>query len=92
MLKIFGLLLLSIGAVAILIGGGLAVLELAGMYSHALSADPLAVPEQSEEETRRNMLRWLVLGAAGMPLFIAGSVMCKAVFLRAMYRKLKGNR
>ncbi len=92
MLKILGLLLALIGGVVVLTGGGLAMLELAGMYSHALSADPLAVPEQSEEETSRRMFQWLALGAAGLPLLIAGSVMCKAAFIRAMYRKLKAGR
>ncbi len=89
MMKILGLLLLLIGGVIMLTGGGLAMLEFAGVYSHALSVDPLAAPEKSEQETSEAMVRWLVIGALGFPLLVAGSVMLKVGLIRMLYRKVK---
>ena len=88
MIKILGLLLLLIGGAIMLTGGGLAMLEFAGVYSHALSADPLATPEKSEQETSEAMFRWLVIGALGFPLFVAGSAMLKVGLIRKLYRKV----
>ena len=80
-----GLVLMLVGGGVIIGGGAMALLPLVRLYRANLE-DPMDQPEGAERATSDEMLRGVIIGAIGVPFFIAGSVMVKA----AMFRKLRG--
>ncbi len=83
-----GLLFLLLGLVVMLAGAAMALLEFAGVYSHALT-DPLSEPVQSEHESADAMFRAVLIGASGFPLAVIGSVMLKIGLIKKLHRKLR---
>lgn len=80
-----GLILMLVGGGVIIGGGAMALMPLVQLYKANLD-NPMGQPEGAERGTSDQMLRGVMIGAIGVPLFVVGSVMVKA----AMYRKLRG--
>lgn len=83
------LVLLLAGAGLMIAGVGLALSELAGVYGGVLS-DPLGQPEGAEKAAAREMLRHAALGAAGVPVFLAGLVWMRRDSARRRRARLEG--
>jgi hypothetical protein len=64
----------------------LALRELGGLYQGVLT-DPLGQPEGTEQNAASGMKRGVLIGAAGVPPFLAGTIMLKAARRR---RRLTG--
>ncbi|MBS0197147.1 MAG: hypothetical protein JSR77_10345 [Planctomycetes bacterium] len=80
-----GLVLTLLGAAVMLYGASIALKELGGLYQGALD-NPLGQPADNEKHTSDTMVRGVLVGAAGVPLFLVGTVLIKV----AMFRK-RGN-
>ena len=78
-------LLLLVGGLLVLYGIGSAVLLLAGLYEANLT-DPMNQPEGSEDATAGAMMRAVIIGAAGVPLFVIGAVMLKVTLIQRIAR------
>jgi len=83
---ILGLILLLVGGGIMLTGGTFAVLPLVDLYRANLE-HPLDQPESAERNTSDRMLRGVYIGAAGTPLFIAGSVLLKITLVQRLRKK-----
>jgi ascorbate-specific PTS system EIIC-type component UlaA len=81
-----GLILVLLGAAVMLYGLGTALAELIGLYQGALT-DPLAEPAVSENDTSQAMIRAAIIGAAGIPVFVVGSVLLKITLVQRLRRK-----
>lgn len=82
-----GFILLVLGAAIMLYGIGGALLELLGLYQHAMQA-PLDGPVDQEQHVSRAMLQGVKIGVIGIPLMLAGSYM----FLGVLRAKAKARR
>ena len=84
-----GLILLLVGAGVIVAGLWMGLQELRGLYEGATN-DALGMGATAEQDASKRMVRAAIIGACGVPLFIAGSVMLKiTVVQRLMGRKAK---
>ncbi len=79
-------LLLLIGGGIVLVGIGTALRELGSLYSDIM-ADPLGQPEGREEAVIPAMLRGVLIGAAGVPVLLTGSIMLIAARIRARHAR-----
>jgi ascorbate-specific PTS system EIIC-type component UlaA len=85
MKKSVGILLMVAGAAVIVVGLYVALSAFAGMYASNLS-DPLNQPEGAEANVKGEMMRGVIIGAAGAPVFIAGRVLMLVARRRAARR------
>lgn len=85
MRRTLGLLLMLIGGLVMLAGIGLALKELASLYGGVLS-DPLGQPEGVEKQTSRAMIQYVILGAAGVPVFLVGTFLLKKSVIQRLHR------
>jgi hypothetical protein len=70
-------LLLLLGMVVMLYGIGNALLELTSLYQGALT-DPLKETPGGEKALSERMIRFLVIGLAGLPFSIIGTFMLRS--------------
>ena len=70
-------LLWAVGVGIVLYGLGNALLELGSLYQGAIT-DPLNQPEGAEKVVSAHMVRMLIIGAAGLPFLIVGTVMIRS--------------
>ncbi len=82
MKKTLAWLLLLIGGGIVLVGIGTALRELGSLYAD-MTTDPLGQPEGREEAVVPAMFRGVLIGAAGIPILLAGSLMLMAARIRA---------
>lgn len=82
---------LTIGIVLTLVGGIVAVIgllgalgELMSLYSSALN-DPLAADAPEGKAVGASMIRWVIIGATGVPLLLVGAVILKI----SLFQKLR---
>lgn len=82
-----GYMLLLVGAAIMLTGFFLALKELSGMYGDTLS-DPMGNKAGSVEPKTVSdaMLRYVIIGAAGIPVFLVGSLMLR----QSLFQRLRG--
>jgi hypothetical protein len=78
---LFALLLWVIGAGIMVYGIGHALMELSSVYQGAISK-PLDQPENVEKVFSQNMIRSLIIGAAGIPFLLIGTVMVRGALAR----------
>ena len=71
-----GLALVLLGSLVMGFGGYRALSALGGLYQRNLE-DPLGQPEGSEQATSDQMLRGVMIGGVGVPVFLTGYVMWK---------------
>jgi len=71
---LIGLILMLLGGAVALYGIGNALIELVGLYETALDA-PLDAPEGQESQVSRAMIRNAIIGVAGIPPLLVGSVL-----------------
>jgi hypothetical protein len=85
MLRLSSIAMLLLGAAAVGLGiyGGLSTL--AGLYQGALEA-PLDQPEGAETEVTRNMLTFVIIGAAGFVPLLLGTYFWRKDRLHARQR------
>jgi uncharacterized iron-regulated membrane protein len=81
-----GLILILAGGVTIVYGIGLALYALMGLYQGAVE-NPMGQPATAEKDTSEAMIRAAIIGACGVPFFIAGSVLLKVSFFQRALRK-----
>ncbi|MFM9996815.1 MAG: hypothetical protein ACKVU4_13565 [Phycisphaerales bacterium] len=81
MRTMLGLILVLLGGAVMLYGFGAAVVELMGLYQGTFD-DPMGQPDGTEEGVSRRMIRSVIIGAVGVPVFIVGSVMLKITLLQ----------
>ncbi len=84
-----GILLVLLGVGVMLYGLGGALLELLSLYQGAMS-DPLAEPAVGEKERAQAMMRSAIIGAVGIPFFVAGSVLLKVSLIQRLRRRQQG--
>jgi hypothetical protein len=70
-MKALALVLILAGAGIILFGGYRALGTLASLYQRNLE-DPMGQPDGAEQAASSQMLRGVMIGAAGVPLLLAG--------------------
>ncbi|MEN0020179.1 MAG: hypothetical protein AAF747_04755 [Planctomycetota bacterium] len=76
-----GILLSIIGGAVIVVGFGGALLEVVDLYGSALS-DPMndaggQSPLDEPKAVRNAMLRWIIIGGAGVPFSVLGALLLK---------------
>lgn len=81
-----GLILILAGGVTIVYGIGLALYALMGLY-HGAVENPMGQSATAEKDTSEAMIRAAIIGACGVPFFIAGSVLLKVSFFQRALRK-----
>jgi hypothetical protein len=82
MKKGLGILLMVAGGAVIIVGIYVALSAFAGLYAGNLS-DPLNQPDGAEAGVKGDMLRGVMIGAAGAPVFIVGRVLLMVARRRA---------
>lgn len=85
MKKTVGILLMVGGGAVIIVGIYVALSAFSGLYAGNLS-DPLNQPDGAEAGVKSDMLRGVILGAVGAPVFIVGRVMLMVARRRAARR------
>lgn len=87
----------TLGIVLTLVGGGLCILgiflglaPLFNVYSDAL-ADPLKDSGVTAQQTSSAMLKGLVVGAIGVPVFLVGSIMTGNSLIQKLRRMSASN-
>ena len=87
MRTLLGIILLVAGAALMLYGIGTALGQFVGLYQGAVD-DAMGMKANAEQDASRAMIRAVIIGACGVPLFIVGSVLLKVtVAQRLMGRK-----
>ncbi len=86
---IIGILFALIGGVVVVVGLLGALNELVGMYSAALNDAMADGPEG--KAVGANMMRWAIVGAAGAPFLLVGSVMLKISLFQKVRKMAQGN-
>lgn len=81
--------LLIIGSLLVLYGIGFALYELAMLYQVNIT-DPLTMSGEDPKTVSGRMWRSIVIGLAGVPLMITGSVILQVGVFRWLARKLDG--
>lgn len=86
----------ALGLTLTLVGGGLCVAgiflgvaPLIAVYRDAMT-DPLKESGVSAQQTSSAMLRGLIVGAIGVPIFLAGSIMTGRSFIQRLRRAASG--
>ena len=80
-----GLILTVVGAGVIVWGLWMGLQELRGLYEGATN-DALGMGATAEQDASKRMIRWAIVGACGVPLFVVGSVMLKITFVQRLMR------
>ena len=86
-----GFILLVVGAGVILVGIGLALREFIGLYQGAVN-DAMGMKANAEQDASKAMIRAVIIGACGVPFFIAGSVMLKVTLMQRLAGRRAGPR
>jgi len=87
-----GLMLLFVGGAVMLYGIGTALHEFVGLYQGAVD-NAMGMKANAEQDASKAMIRAVIIGGCGVPLFVAGSVMLKiTVMQRIMGRKAVSRR
>jgi hypothetical protein len=81
-----GLILTVLGAGIMLYGIGAALVELIDLYQSTM-ADPLNQPEGGEAAVSSRMIRSLLIGAAGIPALLIGSLLLRVSILQRIGRR-----
>jgi len=88
---------LVLGIVLTLLGGAVAVAgllgalsELVGMYSSALNDAMADGPEG--KAVGASMMRWAIIGAAGVPFLLVGSVLLKISLFQKLRKAVGGSK
>lgn len=71
------LLLWTVGVGLMLYGIGSALMEIASLYQGAINS-PLDQPDGAEKLLSERMIRKLIIGAAGIPFLIIGTMMVRS--------------
>lgn len=86
MKTLIGLFLAIVGAAIIIVGAGMALRELVGLYGGVMN-DPLGQPDGEEKRVSDAMIHGVLIGGIGILPFLIGTVMLKtALFRRARSR------
>jgi hypothetical protein len=72
-----GLVCMLCGAAAMVTGAVLGIIEIGEMYE-GVAADPLAEPDTSEEDRASDVLRYAVVGGAGVVPFAIGTALLRS--------------
>jgi len=91
MRKTLGIILIVAGFGLILCGLLGALRELQGLYQGA-TENAIGMAETAEQDASKRMVRAAVIGACGVPLFIAGSVMLRVTVVQRLKRKKADSR
>ena len=86
----------AIGLILSLIGGGVvvfgivvAVRAFGGLYEGA-TTNAMGMSATAEEDTSKAMIRAVIIGACGVPLLIAGTVLLKVSMFQRLARSSRG--
>jgi hypothetical protein len=74
---LIALVLWVIGVGVMLYGIGNALLEISSLYQGAIN-NPLNQPDNAEKMFSERMIRMLIIGAAGIPFLIIGTIMVRS--------------
>jgi hypothetical protein len=84
-----GLVLSLAGAAVVIVGIGMAVHELIGLYQGAIN-DPMHEPQGGEKAVSARMIHGVLIGAAGVPFLIIGSVLLKVTLFQRLFGRRAG--
>ena len=82
---VIGLVLVLVGGAIALVGIGIALHAIIGLYAGAMS-DPLNQPEGTEVAVKDQMIRGAIIGLAGGPFLVAGGLMLKISMIQKIRR------
>ena len=83
-------MVLFVGGLAVVLYGiGFALKEFVGMYSSAIEA-PLETPEGGEKGVSERMIRYVIIGACGIPALMVGSAMMGMGFIARVIKMAQG--
>ena len=82
-----GLILVLAGGGLILFGIGGALMALFGLYGNAID-NAMGMSATAEQDASRAMIRSVIVGACGVPLFLVGSVLLKVT----LFQKVRGRK
>ena len=86
-----GIILMAAGCGLILYGLLGALRELQGLYQGA-TENAIGMAETAEQDASKGMIRAVIVGGCGVPLFIAGSVMLKVTVMQRVMGRKGGSR
>ena len=83
-------IVLFVGGLAVVLYGiGFALKEFVGMYSSAIES-PLDSPEGGEKGVSERMIRYVIIGAIGIPPLMVGSAMMGMGFVARVIKMVQG--
>jgi hypothetical protein len=86
---VIGLILMLVGGAVILYGIAAALSQLFGLYQGAVD-NAMGMSATAEQEASKGMMRAVIVGACGVPVFLVGSMLLKvSVFQRMRARGKK---
>ena len=86
---IIAIALFAVGLAIVLYGIGFALKEFVGMYSSAIES-PLDSPVGGEKGVSERMIRYVIIGAIGIPPLMVGSAMMGMGFIARVMKMVQG--